>query len=348
MSTRRAICLIVMLSGGCQAAGPIHNPTTPRQLRREALAYLKTALTYEHNPAVRVGAIQALEECGEPGVIPWIRTSLSDEHPAARFAGCVALGSLQDESAAAILRDRLADDTPSVRVAALYALHRLGDQSRSGFLPQYMLEDDDPAVRRNATFALGRLDEPGAIKIIARAMRDEDKGVRQHALEAMARLGNAEALQELLFMASSGLGTEEVFAIQALAQTGKPKIADMFRYKLETASHVETKLAAARGLGLLGADDGYDVAIRALKRTEPGIRDPNDPPAGQLLRIHQAAAAALGAIGRVDALPMLADVMRDPSDPRVQVSAAGAILMISRRHRNQGLPFPVATDRATR
>ena len=80
----------------------------------------------------------------------------------------------------------------------------------------------------------------------------------------MARLGSREARQELTFMASSGIGSEEVFAITALAHTRDPRSLDTFRYKLGTAANLETKLAAARALGLLGSDEGFEVALGAL------------------------------------------------------------------------------------
>jgi hypothetical protein len=114
---------------------------------------------------------------------------------------------------------------------------------------------------------------------------------------------------------------------------------DTFRYKLATATHLETRLAAARGLGLLGFDDGFDMALRALRTERPPNEDPNDPPSGQILRIRQLAAAALGAIGRTDALFALKKQMDDPSDPRLQVSAAGAILQILKADRARALPF---------
>ena len=112
-----------------------------------------------------------------------------------------------------------------------------------------------------------------------------------------------------------------------------------FRYKLATATHLETRLAAARGLGRLGSDEGFDVALEAFRNAGPSTDDPNDPPAGQVLRARQMAAAALGAIGRTDALPSLKRVMEDSPDPRVVVSAARAIMEILEADRTAGLPF---------
>jgi HEAT repeat protein len=300
---------------------------------------LKRAVQYEHNPAVRVEAVEALQDCAGDEAGPWIRSALTDDHPAVRFAACVAVGRLADATAESAVRERLDDENASVRVAALFALHRMGHTDQTGFMPVYLLEHDDPTVRRNAAVVLGLMDEPGVIKMLARAMKDSDPGVRNYALEAMARLGNPEAKQELVFMTSAGIGSDEVFAIGALAQTGDRAYLDTFRYKLATASHIETRLAAARGLGVSGSDEGLDVALRALRSHRTILDDPKDPPEDQKLRVRQLAAAALGAIGRVEALPVLVELMDDPTDPRVQVCAAQAVVMIIKVKDVHAFPF---------
>jgi hypothetical protein len=52
-----------------------------------------------------------------------------------------------------------------------------------------------------------------------------------------------------------------------------------------------------------GSQDGFAVAMRTLELEPPTIPDPNDPEPGQQLRFRQMAAAALGVIGRAEALP---------------------------------------------
>jgi HEAT repeat protein len=206
----------------------------------------------------------------------------------------------------------------------------------------YLLHDNDAMVRRNAALVLGLLGEQGAIKVLAKGMKDADAGVRDHSLEAMARLGNRDARQELTFMTGAGVGSDEVFAITALAATGDSAYLETFRYKLATATHLETRLAAARGLGLLHSDEGFEFARRTLQVTRPSRSDPQDPAEEQVLRARQLAAAALGAIGRADALPAMADLLNDSRDPRVQVSAARAILDIVDSNQKKALPFAAA------
>ncbi len=312
------------------------------QLKRRAMECLKRAVQYEHNPAVRVEALEALQECAGDEAGPWIRSALMDDCPAVRFAACVAVGRLADATGESAVRECLNDDNASVRVAALFALHRLGYTDQTGFIPAYLLEHDDPTVRRNAAVVLGLMDEPGVIKMLARAMKDRDRGVRHYALEAMARLGNPEAKQELVFMTSAGVGSDEVFAIGALARAGDRAYLDTFRYKLATAMHVETRLAAARGLGVFGSDEGLDAALGALRTHRTILDDPKDPPEDQVLRVRQLAAGALGAIERIEALPVLARLMDDPTDPRVQVCAAQAVVRIIKANDERVLPFAKA------
>lgn len=331
--------MLLALSVGCAQLPKATLRVDRMELERRALNCLKAAIRYEHNPSVRLEAVEALESSGCEEGLPWIRSALLDEHPAVRFAVCVAVGRLRDAVAEQRLRASVDDEDAGVQVAALFALHRLGHEELTGRMPTYLLHREDVTVRRNAALVLGFLDEPGAIKILARAMRDGDEGVRKHALEAMARLGNQEARQELAFMTNSGVGSDEVFAIGALAETGDRIYMDTFRYKLATGVHLETRLAAARALGRLGSDEGFAVAMKALKTSRPLRRDPHDPGAGQILRARQLAAAALGAIGRSDALPACAALIGDPTDPRVQVSAARAVLEIVAARRDD-LPFP--------
>lgn len=336
---KKILLLLATLVTGCAQPRMADLSADFLTLKHRALKYLNAAVRYDYNPAVRVEAVEALESSGCEEASPWIRAALLDGHPAVRFAACVAVGRLGDALAERRVRACLTDEDASVQVAALFALHRLGHSEMTGRMATYLLHGEDVGVRRNAALTIGLLDEPGAIKVLARAMRDRDAGVRQHALEAMARLGNREARRELTFMANAGVGSEEVFALHALAATGEPVYLDTLRYKLATATHLETRLAAARGLGRLGSDEGFDAALRALQTNRRLINDPNDPAAEQVLRARQMAAAALGLIGRPEALPALSKLMDDPADPRMQVSAAGATLEILAADRARALPF---------
>ncbi len=307
-------------------------PVTPIAFEDRAIDGLKRAITYEPITAVRVQAVEAFAQTGCEQGLPWIRASLLDTHPAVRFAACVALGEMRDVKAKDRLTELIADEDRSVQLAAIYALHRLSDTQYTGRLPDYLLYDEDSAVRRNAAFVLGRMEEKGVVKMLARTMKDKDGAVRQIALESMARLGNIESREQLVFRANSGVGEEEVLALLALADLREPILYDVFLNKLETATHLETKLSAVRGIGLLGRTEGYDLALGALDFNKPIVRDERDSEEKQIFRVRQLAMAALGAIGKREALPELNRVLLANRDPQEQVAAARAILEIMREN----------------
>lgn len=294
------------------------------------MEFIKAGLAFRENPVVRAEAVEALESFATPETLPWLRTALLDDHAGVRFAACMVLGKVQDAGAISMIRKCLSDKNENVRVAAIYALHRLGDTQNTFRLPTYVLTHSDPVVRRNAAIAISMLGQPSAITVLARAMKDTDPGVRNHALEGMARLGNKDAARELTFMANSGVGSEEVFAINALAATGDAAFEDTFRYKLANAAHLETRLAASAALGRLHMDAGLTIVLDALKPALQVRGESDDPPVEQILRIRQLACAAAGAIGSPKSEPLLRNFLKEGVDPRVQISAARALLEIAR------------------
>lgn len=333
----KSLCFLTLLMGwGCATPSMISSTPLDPKTHDEAFKCLKVALKYPYNPAVRAEAVEAFATDASEEARPWIRSALLDDHPAVRFAACMAVGDLKDFAAETAVRKCLSDADANVRVAAIFAVHRLGDTANSSELTAQLLDHDGIAVRRNAALVLGRIETPSAIKVLARAMNDVDPGVRHHALEAMAMLGNRDARQELVFLSNSGVGSDEVFAVNALAALRDPILTDTFRYKFETAVHPETRLAAARGLGLLGDPSGFDFALRSLNTQRPPVDDPKDPPQDQVLRMRQLAAAALGAIRKREALPPLLNTMKTSPDPRVQVASARAILEILKPAADRG------------
>ena len=73
---------------------------------------------------------------------------------------------------------------------------------------------------------------------------------------------------------------------------------------------------AARAAGMLGSDEGYGVAMQGEKSADP--------------RQRALAAMAYGAIGRSDAQPRLAKLLKDV-DPDVRLAAANAIMQIAEK-----------------
>ena len=333
------VLLACWVGGGCTPANPyLQSPARMTRLKERALEALKRGVRYEQ-PVVRAQAIESLQEEAPEAALAWIRTGLHDEHPAVRFAAAMALGTLGDQASGERITKLLEDPDDSVKAAAVFALHRLGNTSHTARLAWFLRDHPDAAVRRNAALILGRLGEPGAIPLLAGVVGCRDDALHAQALEALVLLGNKEAVQQMTFVANSGDGPQEVFALNALAMTGDHSLTKTFEYRLAEGMYLETRLAAARGLGELGSSAGLEVALEGIRFDKPRSGLENDPAENQLMRTRQLAATALGAIGDPAGLVPLAERLEDNSDSRVQIAAARAILRIINRVEQQSLPF---------
>ncbi|GMU24915.1 MAG: hypothetical protein AMXMBFR13_49860 [Phycisphaerae bacterium] len=300
-----------------------------QQLRELAVRYVHRGLQYPETPAVRVHAIEASADVlGAEGRV-LLRKGLKDEHPAVRFAALIALGRVKDPDAREDIRALTLDRNPHVRIGAYFAMERLGDPSYRGLWADLLRRHEDPAVRRNAALALGQLEDERVMALLsAAASTDKDEGVRLQALEGMAMLGNPEAISRFLQDSFGGTGYHQPFALLTLGHVDDARIPPALRTRLEAAPYLEARLAAARSLGSLGYHDGYGLALRSLNWNSVRPDVPDDPPENQIMRVRTMAALALGEIGDRQALPVLKQRMETPDDPRVQLAAATAILMI--------------------
>lgn len=315
-------CLAV---AGCSQAA--YDPAKAPALRERALECLRLGVRYEPSATVRAQAIEALQRTAGADELPRLRLALHDESPAVRFAAGLALGTLRDEVAAPNFRRMLNSSVVSDRLVAIFALHRQGDTRYTAELASALLEDEDLTVRRNAALLLGRLEEKGALKLLARGMRDSDRGLRANVLEAMALLGSKEAIATVYAQVYSGIGEEEAFALIVLGELRNPMYRDMFVEKLKSAMHLETRLAAARALGEIGDGAGFDAALEALRFTAAADQK-NDPANNRTFRVRQMAAVALGSIRDPRALTALEKMMNTEGEPRLQITASMAILEI--------------------
>ncbi len=318
-------------------AGCAMTPAPPPdpQLREVATTVVRRALRYPENPAVRAQAMEAASETLGDDASLAIRSGLHDESAGVRFAACMAVGKLRDRSAIHEIHRLARDPDPNVRIGAYFALERLGDAGYREAWRGELRKNEDASVRRNAVLALGELGDTSATPLLQRvAYEDTDEGVRLQALEALAYLGDEDAINRFLFDAYGGLGFKQSFALLTLGKVADDRVLATLHDRLRAAGHLETRLAAARGLGRRGYDDGYDLAVESLRWNSPNTdpsREPPDPPANQIMRVRTMAAMALGDIGDRRALGALTQMMKEMDDPRVQLAGATAILMILNR-----------------
>ncbi|MGH7214565.1 MAG: HEAT repeat domain-containing protein, partial [Tepidisphaeraceae bacterium] len=238
------------------------------------------------------------------------------------FASAMSAGDLRLAEAKPRLLKMLDDASPHVRIGVRYALHKLGDTRFTRDLEKTAV-DADPRVRANTVLALGRLGEPTALRILRQMSHDKDAVVRIQVAAARWRLGDEDALRSLVAFTLSGYADDQIIALLGLAGPRDRRSIQHIRQAL-VSEYPEVALVAARAMGMLPpnlregrySDEGYGVAMKYIHSDDA--------------RQRSLAALALGEIGRPDAQPVLAELLRDP-DADTRVAAATAILELDAR-----------------
>ena len=332
--TTFSLSLIVLLvAAGCN--GVAVSGVDPQALQRQALKCLQ----YSGNSGDVLLAMQAVETSVElrlPKAPDLCIQSLSCPPAPLRLAGALGLIEIPTPQAQQQLTSLLSDPDESVRLAAVGALYKLGDTQHTQQVID-ALSSKDRMVRGVALTVLGRMGDESAIQAISPLLdREPIESVRLQAAEALVLLGDNNVLPKLQLWQYSNNYQDRVFSVHLMGRVQPPSdfSADLLQ-ALDDPNQL-VQLQAARSLGRLGQQAGYQKALKylnpssGLKRSiaeQMGI-SPEDPQLQtELTKIRSVAALALGDIGRWEAAKYLADAIDDP-DAQVALAAANAALKL--------------------
>lgn len=283
------------------------NPLLREQARRQVAEAFDSS-----DESLQMNAVEALKYMGEEGAAA-IVTALDDPRGPVRYSAALAAGELKQPDARPALLKIADEPNRHHRIAAIYALHRLGDTRQSHDLEKFALSTD-AGIRRNTAMVLGMTGDSSALNVLRDMQKDRDDTVRLEVAIARWRLGDSRAVEEVIVGMASGFPDIQMVSLLGAAQRGDTRVAQHIYARL-TDHYPEVALVAARALGILGYDDGLQVAL-------------NGTTSGDARQRHLAA-FALGAIGRNDrrCQDALAKLLDDPK-PEVRIAAATAIYML--------------------
>jgi HEAT repeat protein len=300
---------------------PVPPPYTPGPIDvdLQTAARQEIVRAFEANdPVLRAQALEAMSKTREPDAQQYIAKALADKSGLVRFAGALAAGDLKLAPLYATLKGMANDADLDVQVAVRYALHRLGDASLTQEIAQ-LGQNPKRSVRLNAAMVLGLMENKSAVKVLHPMLAtDDDAGVRLQAAESLWRLGDEEGLRVLVAATVSQYSSDQMLAVRALAAPRDERVKQNLIGRLigneGDVTWIELQLASARALGMIGADEGFNIALEGATKPDP--------------RQRALAALALGDIGRTDAQPALAKLLKD-DNAYVRIAAALGIRQVS-------------------
>jgi HEAT repeat protein len=291
-------------------------------LQKSARAEIESAL-HSSDEIIRAHALETVKDVRLTDADQEVIAMLRDRSLLVRKSAAMVVGELQLKAAADRLPELMqtegnTDDPVSAqqeRMAAIYALHRLGNTTFSHEFEQTAF-DARPHIRGETAFILGLLGEKSAIPILITMMeKDKDPNVKLQVGEALWRMGDERGEDALLAGTISSYASDQMLSLLALAEPRNTVVLGHVE-GLFSSDYLEVRLACARAAGMLGSDEGYGVAMQGEKSPDP--------------RQRTLAALAYGAIGRPDAQPRVAKLLKD-SDPDVRLAAANALMQIAEK-----------------
>ncbi len=330
------------------------------RLRRDAryCESLMPALSVE-NPAIRQAATDTLARLDTVGVVRRL-SALAEDNQApltARQSAVATLGRSMHKPAVMALLSLLSSDAPAVRQAAAAALEELTGQSCGTDVAKWQtwwevhkqLSDEEWLAERTAYFAdrgrrlrnelsqaenhivqlqqtlYGKVpaaDRPSHLRTL---LQNDYPAVRiQAIIWAVELLPEADQEQhrvvtEMLLQASAdGVEAVQRRAVLALERVPDERAFDRLLTLMES-HQVSVRAAAARSLGRhRKTRESTDAALhrRAVHALERALND-------SALPVVAEAAESLGALGEPEAAPLLAGLLRHPSNAVRQAVARG-------------------------
>ncbi|HEY3282866.1 MAG TPA: HEAT repeat domain-containing protein [Armatimonadota bacterium] len=250
------------------------------------------------------------------------------EDPQVRMEAITALGEIGDPRGVDPLVDLFKGYDLEVPTAAIAALTKIGPSS----LPRLLREakNPDPEIRLYATRGLASLSGPTVVAPLLAAAKDSDPKIREAAVAGMSKFLEGDALRVIPTLVagfsdpSAGVSTSSVAGLKELGTSGAPEVKKAVVGPLVAllgrSDQPAAQFYANRALSQIGGSDVVSALVSELKSPS--------------LSMQKWAALTLGDVEQKEdsqkATPMLKQLASDPR-PEVRWAAEEALRKMGRR-----------------
>ncbi len=316
-------CLLLFVFGCGDSLQKTPGPDTAfvASLRDQAVNIVLQGLA-DHDPRVRVTAIEVVAVTREVKLMPKVQQLLNDNFVPVRFAASLAVGDTKYHPAETLVEELLGDGNENVRIAAAYAIAQLG--SMEGFdVLQTAATSTDHLLRANAVLLLGKTGNKQALNLLYWVLEDKDSDYRTRlqAAEAIAELGDERIYQKLWAILISAYADDRIMGARAMGALGTEQAKNALITMLDD-DLLEVRLAAAAQLGRLGSLAGEPEVLDVFNKNLTNDLDKMD----DIERVNVLTATAIGRIGSAKLTRFLPRLLQNESK-FVRLAAARAVLL---------------------
>lgn len=262
-------------------------------------------LTSSADPQIRARAALALGRIGDKSVVPALTSGLQDSSEDVRRLAAFALGEIADTTAVPALLAQLEQSPNPETIDALGKM-----PTAAGFRTLVMTLDRNP-VADDTVYeilrVLWRFDKPGIAAVVSPFTKSKNRKLKQMAVYCLMRLRDESATPLLMPL----LDDDDSY-VRALAIGGLQKLTRLEDLKkimeLLDDKDIQVQINTLRALGRLGFERILD--------SEPILKKAAKGP----INVRLTAIELLGTLGDPAAIPLLRQMLSDPSLRVRQVS----------------------------
>jgi HEAT repeat protein len=162
-----------------------------RDARVGATVSEQAARLRDERPDIRLEAVKAMGESGDPQAVRHLVGAALDPDPRVASRAVDFLGRLRATEATEFLAERLfvKGTDPRLRLHILAALGRIGDSRAAGPILQFLAQSEDAELRAAGIYALGEIgDSTSRDKVAALVERETDPRLKALAQEALEKI----------------------------------------------------------------------------------------------------------------------------------------------------------------
>ena len=196
----------------------------------DTMKYLVDVLKDE-NEYARRSAVEVLNEIAEPDSIRHLLNAIEDDDWWVRSRASDALATIGGPKVMDAVLQLIRDQNENIRRSAIEILNQTKDERAVKHLID-ATTDDDWWVRERAADALGEIGDAKALPALLKMLGGDPRSVPA-ALRAIGKLGNDQALSQLLPMIERPEKEIRIEAVNAVSKLTSQKTADTIKAKLQ-------------------------------------------------------------------------------------------------------------------